>query len=376
MTDTYFVTGATGVVGSAVVPRLIYLPDTEVRLLVRAESASALDRRRRELLAYWGWENDPAKTARLRFLRGDATEEGFGLDPPDFDDLAARCTHVIHCAGAVRMNLDLADARRSAVGSAREIIGLARLAAASGRLKKVDFVSTVGVAGKRPGTLEESWLQAMPEFHNTYEQAKAEAEVLVRKAVEDEKLPITVHRPSMVIGDSRDGRVIHFQIFYFLCEFLSGRRTLGLYPGFGETRLDIIPSDTVATAIVAAGRDPATRGRIFHLCSGPVLAPRLEDVKATVRRAYSRHGLFVPPGLTMPSAWYGRLAAAGAHLAPARHRKAMATLPIYLNYLADRQAFGNPRFADWFAALGHAIPRWQDYLDRILDRYLADKYRR
>lgn len=360
--------------GSAIVPQLLDLPDTEVRLLVRAESAAALADRARELVGFWNLGGNPEKTNRIRYMRGDATEDEFGLDQAEFADLAASCTHIIHCAGAVRMNLDLADARRSAVGSARQILGLARAAAQSGQLKKVDFVSTVGVAGKQSGILEEAWLKAMPEFHNTYEQAKAEAEELVREAVEDGKLPITVHRPSMVIGDSRDGRVIHFQIFYFLCEFLSGRRTLGLYPDFGETRLDIIPSDTVAAAIVAASRDPATTGRIFHLCSGPTLAPRLEEVKAVVRRSFSRHGLFVPPALTMPLAWYGRMAMFGASLAPARHRKALATLPIYLNYLADRQAFGNPRFSDWFSAQGHAVPRWQDYLERILNRYLTEKY--
>lgn len=372
--DLYFITGATGVVGSTIVPRLLDLSDTQVCLLIRAASDSELQQRRRKLLSFWGWENDLGMAGRIRFLRGDATENKFGLDPVDFDDLSSNCTHIVHCAGTVRMNLELADARRSAVGSAREIIGLARQAAASGQLKKVDFVSTVGVAGKQSGTLEETWLKATPEFHNTYEQAKAEAEELVREAVEDSKLPITVHRPSMVIGDSSDGRVIHFQIFYFLCDFLSGRRTLGLYPDFGATRLDVIPSDTVATAIVAASRDPSTRGRIFHLCSGPVLAPRLEEVKAAVRRSFSRHGLFVPPSLTMPITWYSRLATIGARLAPSRHRKALATLPIYLNYLADRQAFGNPRFSEWFSAQGHAIPRWQDYLERILDRYLTEKY--
>lgn len=319
-------------------------------------------------------EENSAVAARIRLLRGDATEKKFGFASAQYDDLSASCTHIIHCAGTVRMNLDLADARRSAVGSAREIIDLARLAAASGQLKKVDFVSTVGVAGKQSGTLKETWLEVLPEFHNTYEQAKAEAEEVIREAVEDSNLPITIHRPSMVIGDSCDGRVIHFQIFYFLCEFLSGRRTLGLYPDFGATCLDVIPSDTVATAIVAASCDPSTRGRIFHLCSGPILAPRLEEVKAVVRRSFSRYGLFVPPSLTIPIAWYSRLATIGARLAPARHRKALATLPIYLNYLADRQAFGNPRFSEWFNAQGHAIPRWQDYLERILDRYLTEKY--
>jgi thioester reductase-like protein len=362
------------VVGSAIVPILLALPDTEVHLLIRAESDAALANRIQELLRYWGWEDDAAKVRRIHGHRGDAAVTNFGLDEVRYKGLVATCSHIIHSAGTVRMNLALEDARRSAVGSAQEILTLAKAVAQTGRLKKVDIVSTVGVAGKRSGTLPETWLDQMPAFHNTYEQAKAEAEVLIREAVEKECLPITVHRPSMVIGDSCDGRVIHFQIFYFLCEFLSGRKTAGLYPDFSEVQLDIISSDSVATAIVAASRDPATSGKIFHLCSGPEIAPRLEDLKAAVRQAFAVRGLSVPRGVNIPIRWYGRLARLGAWLAPSSQRKALATLPIYLDYLADRQGFGNPQFFSWFKSQGHQLPKWDGYLPRVLDYYLTERY--
>lgn len=354
-------------------PILLENPDCEVRLLIRAGSPDDLGRRVGELLRYWGWDAEDPRARRVRGLRGDAAQTRFGLDEGEWQALTDSCTHVLHSAGTVKMNLELEDARRSAVGSAREILGLARQLAERGRLAKVDFVSTVGVAGKRAGTLPEDWLESMPAFHNTYEQAKAEAEVLVERAVRDERLPITVHRPSMVIGDSRDGRVIHFQIFYFICEFLSGRRTMGLYPDFANVCLDIIPSDTVAGAIVAASRDPATAGRIFHLSSGPGLAPRIEEVKAEVRKAFARHGLDVPRAINLSMRWYARLARLAANLAPAQQRKALTTLPIYLDYLADRQAFGNDRFVAWFAERGGGIPHWPDYLPRVLDRYLQER---
>ena len=56
-------------------------------------------------------------------------------------------------------------------------------------------------------------------------------------------LPATIHRPSMVVGDSQTGKVIHFQVFYHLCEFLSGRRTLGIVPDTGDAALDGEVSD-------------------------------------------------------------------------------------------------------------------------------------
>jgi len=372
--SVYFLTGGTGAVGSSIVPLLLADPDTEVRLLLRAESEAALAQRMESLAGYWGWTESSEQRARVKAYRGDAAVTNFNLPDDQYAELAGTCTHLIHSAGTVRMNLSIEDARRSAVGSAQATVDFARRLAAAGRLSKFDYVSTVGVAGKRPGALPEIWMDEPRAFHNTYEQAKAEAEEIVRRAIVDEGLPVTVHRPSMVIGDARDGRIIHFQIFYFICEFLSGRKTLGLYPDFGEVRLDVIPANWVAEAIVAASRDPQTAGRIFHLCSGPELAPRLEELKAAVRTAFTAHRMRVPPDIRLPRGVFAALARMAARLAPASQRKALSTLPIYLDYLADRQGFDNAAYTGWLASRGLRLPLAADYLPRVLGYYLDKRY--
>lgn len=372
--SVYFLTGGTGAVGSSIVPLLLADPNTEVRLLLRAESDAALAQRLERLVEFWGWTDSPGKCSRLKALRGDAAAPAFGLDDGRYGELFAECSHLIHCAGTVRMNLSIEDARRSAVGSAQETIDFARRLAIAGRLRKFEYVSTVGVAGKRSGALPEIWMDEPRDFHNTYEQAKAEAEEIVRSAIVDEGLPVTVHRPSMVIGDSRDGCIIHFQIFYFICEFLSGRKTIGLYPDFGDVRLDVIPVDWVAEAIVAASRDPQTAGRIFHLCSGPEQAPRLEELKAVVRTAFKAHGMRVPPGIRLARGGFAALARMAARLAPAAQRKALATLPIYLDYLADRQGFDNAAYVGWLATRGLRLPQATDYLPGVLGYYMDKRY--
>lgn len=372
--NTYFLTGATGAVGSAVVPLLLTEPDTQVRLLLRAESDAALAERVSDLTHFWGWSDSPERMSRIKAYRGDAALPDFGLSDVHHAELVHECTHIIHCAGTVRMNLSIEDARRSAVGSAEATVGFARKLAAGGRLHKFEYVSTVGVAGKRPGALPEIWMDEPREFHNTYEQAKAEAEEIVRRAIVTEGLPITVHRPSMVIGDSRDGHIIHFQIFYFICEFLSGRKTFGLFPDFSEARLDVIPVDWVAEAIVASSQDQGTTGRIFHLCSGPEGAIQLEELKAIVRSAFKAHGLDVPHGIRLPRAGFAILTRLAGRLAPLSRRKALATLPIYLDYLADRQGFDNSAYTAWLAVRNKSLPRAQAYLPYVLGRYIAGKY--
>lgn len=372
--SVYFLTGATGAVGSAIVPQLLEDPDVRLRLLLRADTDADLHRRMDELAGFWCWRGDHEKLGRIRALRGDATLPGLGLSAADYAGLTAECTHVLHCAGTVRMNLPLEAARRSAVDSAEQTLGLARGLAKAGRLVKVEFVSTLGVAGKRPGLLPEAWLDDPPAFHNTYEQAKYEAEGRVRAAIEQEGLPITVHRPGMVIGDDQDGRIIHFQIFYFLCEFLSGRKTLGLFPDFGAMRLDVIPVNWVAEAIAASSREPRTAGKIFHLCTGHDQAPRLEDIKDWARQAFREHGRRVPPGIRLPRPMFAALTRLATRLAPEGRRKALSTLPVYLDYLADQQGFANPGYRAWLAGRGLALPEARQYLPRVLKHYLSRKY--
>lgn len=372
--STYFLTGATGAVGSAVAPLLMEHPETDLRLLIRAESDAALAERLNKLFAFWGWAEDDPRRRRIQALRGDASEPRFALDKPTYEALVNEVTHIVHCAASVRMNDPLENARRSAVGSATAILDLARTAHARGHLAKLEFVSTVGIAGKRQGILPECWIDEPRAFHNSYEQSKAEAEELVRASIERENLPITVHRPSMVIGDSRDGRIIHFQIFYFICEFLSGRKTHGLYPDFGNVRLDVIPVDYVASAIANSSRSTACSGRIFHLCSGPQASPGLRELRQTVRDSFATHGHELPRAITLPRGLFSLLPRAAALFLPASNRKALMTLPIYMDYLADQQGFANTQYLQWLEHQGSSLPAWQEYLSLVLGAYLQSRH--
>lgn len=365
----YLLTGATGVVGSETLRSLLMHPHDTVSVLIRADDDAHLKKRVATLLDFLGLSDDPAKHARIEALRGDAASPRFGLSSDDYSRLADHCTHIIHSAGAVRMNLPLIKARRSAVDSVREVLVLSREMNRRGTLGKVEVISTVGVAGKTPGAVRERWLHDGREFHNSYEQSKSEAEQLIRAAIDDERMPITVHRPSMVVGNASSGQIVHFQIFYYICEFLSGRRTFGLYPEFGDVRLDIVPADTVADAIVAASHDATTAGRIFHLASGPALAPPLAELKSIVRAAFAARGVPTHRDITVPRGLYGKLVRAAAAVAPPSQRKALATLPIFLEHLFD-QTFDNASFRSWMASRNRSLPVFTDYIDEVLGYYL------
>jgi thioester reductase-like protein len=366
---TYFVTGATGAIGSALIPILLQDVDTRVRLLLRAKSADELATRLEDLYRFWQISPaDLVSRQRVHALRGDVTAPRFGLDVEAYRSLCSECTHIVHSAGNVRMNLPIEQARRSSIDSARNIVELARACA---HLEKIEFVSTVGVGGNTHGTVPEEWIQSPRSFHNTYEQAKAEAEESIRVDVE-RGLPLTVHRPSMVVGHSATGRIIHFQIFYHLCEFLSGQRTLGLSPRFGPARLDIVPADYVAKVIAWSSTATSSAGRIIHSCSGPELALPLDPLRESVRQSFAAAGRRLPPIISLPPGIFRAILAGVGVFMPSDVRRAIKTLPVFLDYLATEQSFGNSRSQALLATAGLAVPPPYSYLENVLRFYLQN----
>ncbi len=331
---------------------------------MRGANQADLERRFSDMLAYWGYATADAHAARLRPLRGDISLPELGLSDAGFAELARDHTHIIHCAASVKLNMPLEQARATAVLPTRSMLKLARL----GRATKIDLVSTVGVWGRTPGHMPERPLPEVAAFHNTYEAAKAEAERVVW--TEGQGLPITVHRPSMVVGESVSGRVIHFQVFYHLCEFLSGRRTFGVMPNLGHTRLDTVPVDWVASAICWANQRTETAGQIYHLCSGPHDAISLQQLQHKVRAAWGQRGLALPNLRTVDRRWLERLIPLIGAMAGAKTRRALRGLSPVLEYLAEDQGFSNDASANTFAAAGLPVPRIESYLDKVIGFYL------
>ena len=364
-----FLTGASGTIGSALLPRLLADPAQQVTVLLRASDNADLQARLANLRADWTLADGDPRLQRLHAVRGDIAQPQLGLADAQHAELARQLTHIIHCAASVKLNMALDEARATAVTPTRSVLALARDCATQGQLRKVDLVSTVGVWGRTPGTMPERPLPEVTNFHNTYEAAKAEAERVIW--AEGQGLPITVHRPSMVVGDSRDGRVIHFQVFYHLCEFLSGGRTFGIMPTLGHTRLDTVPVDWVADAIAWASAHPQTAGQIFHLCSGPAHAIPITTLQQVVRDTWQRHGRSLPRLRTLDRRWLERLVPVIGALAGARTRRALRGLPPVLAYLAEDQGFSNSDSLRRLQDAGLPLPDVNQYLQPVLQHYLA-----
>ena len=369
----YFVTGATGVVGSALVPFVLEDPASSVSLLIRADSDEHLGNRIDQLFDYWEFDkHDSNLRSRIFPLRGDVKSQNFGLSDDEYRHLTERCTHIVHSAGDVRMNRAIEEARSSAIGSAENIVVLARNCMSKGNLEKIELVSTVGVGG-RMTHVPEQWLSNKRAFHNTYEQAKAEAEDYIKAQMDEYALPLTIHRPSMVVGDTKSGKIMHFQIFYYLCEFLSGKQTQGLLPYLEGVTLDTIPVDYVARAIHFSSLSQQTIAKVFQLCSGPKYAMQINWLVQELNRILLAQGEQLPDLKIVPLAEFNETLDALAAKGSEKAARSIRNTKLYFDYAGTSQVFDNVETDALLSTKEISLPAPASYLDLVIESYLRHK---
>lgn len=347
--EQILVTGATGHIGTALLPRLLEDPGVTVLALVRARDAAHLAERRAELSA--GLPAD-----RIDVVAGDVTAPELGLSARDRARVASDVTAIVHSAASVRFDMPAEKAAEENIASTDAILALAR--SLKGRLTRLDHVSTAYVAGDRTGRVLEAECDVGQAFRNSYEWSKCQAEGRVRAAIA-EGMPGAIHRPSIVVGDSRTGETKAFNVLYWPLK-LYARGWWRLFPGSPDTLVDIVPVDFVADALARLRRDPETLGECFHLAAGDD-AERVEVLAARFAEAFGRPPIrYVEPKLY--ASWVRPILAAPLSLTR-RGRTILRGGKAFLPYFR-----GNPLFdtSNLRRRLGSGAPRVLDYVDGIV----------
>lgn len=261
--DGVLLTGATGFVGMQVMARYLERTPHHVYALVRGSSAREAKRRiERSLSLLFGAEH-PHRN-RVTAIRCDLT--GPSLRPRSrLDELAEQVREIVHAAASVSFVLDLPTARAINVEGTRRVLEIAERCERRGGLRRLSYISTAYVAGKHDGCFSEDELDVGQTFRNSYEQSKFEAELLVRS--HRGGLPITVLRPSIVVGDSASGWTTSFNVLYWpMRAFARGAYTA--LPARRETTVDVVPVDYVADAVLHLTRAREAEDATFHLTAG------------------------------------------------------------------------------------------------------------
>ncbi|HSS19087.1 MAG TPA: SDR family oxidoreductase [Pyrinomonadaceae bacterium] len=263
--ETVFLTGFPGFIATRL---LRQLAAAGARFLLLVQPALR-EQARKEV------EDTAAETGRsisdFVLLQGDITEPNLGLSAEDLELARSESTVVFHLAALYDLAVAQLLAQRVNVAGTRNVNDFVR---SLSRLKQYHYVSTCYVAGKRKGRILETELRHEAGFRNYYEETKYLAEIEVEKL--KSALPVTIHRPSVVCGDSRTGETAKFDGIYYLIRYLNKWPTglSALNIGNSEVDLNLVPVDFVVEAMAALTLDPQALGKTLQIADPNPLSTR------------------------------------------------------------------------------------------------------
>jgi len=360
--DGVLLTGATGFVGMELLVRFLEGTERQVYALVRSEDdRQAAARMEQTLLCLFGPGHPYSQ--RVVAVPGDITHPALGL-PGRLDGLAERVSEVVHGAATVSFATGLADALEVNVEGTLRVLEFAERCQARGGLRRFSYISTAYVAGEHVGCFSEDDLDVGQRFRNAYEQSKFEAECLL--AGWWRRLPVTVLRPSIIVGERGDGWTASFNVLYWPLRAFARGAFVAL-PARRDAPVDVVPVDYVADAIFALSQAPEAEGATFHLTAGAQassVGELVELATALFRRPAPR---LIDPAV------YRRV----VHplllrtTRDERYRRALMRSEVFFPYFDMRVAFDDRRSRVALRGAGISPTPLRTYFGRLVEFALA-----
>jgi len=331
MSETLLITGATGLVGSEVLRRMLRR-DPHLRAYALVRDAVAWQR----IASTLGPDH-----SRVKAVSGDVRRKGLGIEYNARRALTREVTLVVHAAADTSFSRSLADARLANTEGTRKLIDLCRV---FGKLRRFSYVSTAYVAGRNVGIIRESDNGCEAGWVNAYERSKYEAEALVRASSMD----WTIFRPSTIACDGPDGRVTQLNAVHRALQIYN-RGLAAMMPGRAEDCLDLVTTDFVAQAVARLAVDHRATRRTVHLCAGEGAIP-LGALLDAAYDAWSRDPLWRRRGV---------------------ERVMLTDIDTYTLFTDSVKETGDARLAAILASLSHFVP--QLALPKLFDTSIADR---
>ncbi len=327
---TVLLTGASGVVGRALLQRL---GDLDVVCLVHRSPVSGLN---------------------VTTALGDIAKPMLGLAEQAYAELAARVDAVIHCAAITDLN------RTDGSLEATNIAGTEYVAAFAAAANAVLYhVSTAFVHVRVDGDRGRTAIG--------YASSKAAAEELVRSS----GVPHVILRPSVVIGDSATGEIAAFQgLHQFVAGLFAGM--VPMIPFDPGWPIDFLPADVVADAIACVVENRVSEGE-FWISAGDKALRLDEGVAVAVEFARALGVSIDMPRFVPPDMFDRLIGPVFLDALPAKiRRNVVRMLEFFTIYLQSGET--KPSSLDQLVALGvRPLPDQRESLRNSLKYWAAQK---
>ena len=250
---SYFVTGATGFIGKRLVKKLLERKGSVVHFLIRPSSEAKVA----DLREFWG-----VSAARVVPVFGDLTAKKLGVSADDIKALKGQIDHFYHLAAVYDLEADAESQIAVNIDGTRNTVELAKAIGA----KHFHHVSSIAAAGLYEGVFREDMFDEAENIDHPYFMTKHESEKIVRTEC---KVPWSVYRPALVVGDSRTGEMDKIDGPYYFFKLIQRMRQI-LPPwmpsvGLEGGRINIVPVDFVVAALDHISHGQRAGGECFHL---------------------------------------------------------------------------------------------------------------
>ena len=330
-----FLTGSTGYIGAHVAANLLQQHGASVNVLVRARDPHEAELRLWQALQLhldFPSFYEHLQT-RVRIFRGDLTAERFGLSRDDYDRLIHTTDSVVHCAASLNRKSEKSCLNVNLRGTL-EVLQLGLRVHHYHGLRRFSHVSTVAVAGKRQNEVvtEDNSIDWERSDYDPYARTKKFCEHMIRQLLPE--VPITIFRPSIVLGDSRRAETTQFDMVRAFV-FLAG---LPVLPFRADDQVDIVNVDFVADAIATLHQKPQTQYDTYHLSSGKD-SQTFRELTAALAAAQQKRSPVFMPALERPfTGSVNALANRKGGIA-----RGAALMKVFMPYLVWNTVFDNSR---------------------------------
>jgi thioester reductase-like protein len=345
-------TGFPGFIGARLVPRILELqPQARLECLVQEKFVSAAKTAVEAIEAA-----HPHARGRIGLVTGDITVQGLGIEPKQARELRRSLRQAWHLAAVYDLAVRRDLGRRINVEGTKNVL---EFLGEAPQLERLQYVSTAYVSGNARGTFRETDLDVGQGFKNHYEETKFQAEVEVVRS----RLPRTIYRPGVVVGDSRTGETGKFDGPYHVLRLMEKLPSPGVFfrVGLGFGTVNIVPVDFVIEAMAKLGACATSAGKTYHLCDPQPHAPG--EIAEMFAGAIGKKFVYVPVPMAVAKAFF----------APKPVQRLFGMPQQALDYFDDPVRHDTTQASHDLGELGIECPRLADYLPRLVAFYKAHR---